>query len=117
MARPIISQMRDGDLRIPDGPITGEQLRAIFQRLNFQLNPYFDGLNKLVAKGITTTDNLKCDLVTGSFTHAVPATVQLSTLLRASSALVLGASGQWVRSHPVVMMNPATPGARPSCSV
>jgi hypothetical protein len=89
-----ITSLKEADLQIPEGPITGTQLRETFRRLFAELNPYFDSLNKLGAKGVTFADNVACEVASVQFTHGVPQLVSLKTLTRAGSALVLSADGQ-----------------------
>lgn len=104
MGAPRISPLRDEDLGLKDGPATGAGLRDVFRRLFSQVNPFFDALNKLGNKGITLTDNLRCDLVTAKLTHGVAATIALSNLSAANSALALGSDTGILSRHVPVQM-------------
>jgi hypothetical protein len=114
-----ISALKEADLQIPEGPLTGSNLREAFRRLFAELNPYFDGINKVAAKGVTLTDNMSGDLVTGAFSHGVAQQVALKTLKRAGSALVLSADGQVVFPAASVQMVqfPPTSKQGPAASV
>jgi hypothetical protein len=89
-----IAALKESDLQIPDGPIDGDKLREAFRRLFADLNPYFDGLNKLAARGLTLTENVACEIAAVQLTHGVPQLVALKTLTKAGGALVLSADGQ-----------------------
>jgi hypothetical protein len=99
---PRLSALKEADLEIKDGPVDGRSLRESFRRLFGQLNPYFDGLNGLGSKGITLTDNIRCDVAAGKFSHGVAATVALQQLERAGSVIALGADGAIVACQPVL---------------
>lgn len=91
---PNIPVLRESELGIKDGPVNGVDLREAFQRFFAQVNASFDLTNKSLSKGVTLTDNLRCDVVAGQFTHGVAQQVALHTLTKAQSAWVLGADGQ-----------------------
>jgi hypothetical protein len=107
-----LTSLKESDLQIPDGPITGTILREAFQRLFLQLNPYFDGINRLAAGGITFTDNIYCDLIVGKFSHAVAQQVALKNLKRAGSAHVLSADGKTPYGAPSVQMVQLPPASK-----
>jgi hypothetical protein len=91
--------------------LTGPLLLDAFKRLFASLNPYFDGINKLAAKGITFADNFRCDYVVAPFTHGVAQNVALKTLTKAQGLLVLGADSQIVIGATVQMVTgPASAG-------
>ena len=83
-----------------------------FKRLFGQLNPYFDGLNKLAAKGITFADNFRCDYIVAPFTHGVAQNVALKTLTKAQGVLVLGADSQIVAGATVQMVTGSASAGR-----
>lgn len=114
-----IAALKEGDLQIPEGPLSGAMLREALRRLFAELNPYFDGINKLAAKGITAGDNFTADIVTGSFTHAVAQQVALKTLKRADYGVILSAAGKVAISPAVVEMvqPPPTLKQTPACNV
>ncbi len=99
-----LSSLKETDLEIKDGPSDGKGLRESFRRLFGSLNPYFDGLNKLAAKGITFSENFRCDYVVAQFSHGVPQKVALKTLTKANGVLVLGADSQIVAGATVAMV-------------
>lgn len=109
MATPThIGSLKEDDLQIKDAPVTGGSLRDAFRRLFASLNPYFDGIDKIAAKGGTFTENMRCEVVSGAFTHGTAQQVRLATLTRAGSALVLGADGQLPMMATVVMVQGTT---------
>lgn len=113
-----ISALKESDLQIPNGQITGEQLREAFRRLFTQLNPYFDGLNKLAAKGITFADNVACEQVSAKFSHGVAQQVLLKTLKRATGVIPTFADGQVIDGCSVQMVQiPPTAKYGPLASV
>jgi hypothetical protein len=90
-AAPKVTQLKAEDLQIADGPIAGTGLRDALRRLFSTLNPFFDGLNKVFSKGITLSENVRCEIVAGQFSHGVTQYVTLRTLTRAAGAIALGA--------------------------
>lgn len=61
------------------------------ERLAALLNPYLTAVNTLVSQsGVSLTDNLSCEVQTGTFAHAVPQAFSLKRLKSAKGALVLG---------------------------
>lgn len=100
-----LASLKEGDLQIDQKkPVTGASLLTAFKNLFTQLNPYFDSINKLAAKGVGLADNVQCEVVTGAFTHGVPQLVSLKTLARANGAIVLGCDGQLPAVPPSISM-------------
>ncbi len=112
---PSINLLKEADLQIPEGAINGAGLRDVFRRLYFQLNPYFDAINKLGAKGITLPENFRCDLVTAKFSHGVPQNVALKNIPKANGAVILGWDGQKPLGFPMVQMVAGT--GRPQVAI
>lgn len=112
-----LATLKESDLQIDEKKeVTGTSLLTAFKNLFAQLNPFFSSLNKLVAKGITFSENIQCDLIAGTFSHGVGQLVALKTLTRANGALVLGAQGQ-VAIGVTVTMQQGTAGSRPLATV
>lgn len=95
---------RETDLGIKDGPVDGASLREVFRKMFAQLNPGLDSANKATAKGLTLADNLRCDIVSGSFSHGVASNFALTNLTKANSALPLGCDTQLLDGFPAVQM-------------
>lgn len=116
---PRIPTLRETDLAIKDGPIDGAALRDAFKRYFALVNASNDATNKSLSKGLTIADNLHCDTLTVSATHATPFTVRLQTIKAAKSCLVTG--GDTLLPFPlaaVQMLQPAqTGGGINACSV
>jgi hypothetical protein len=112
-----ITGLKEADLQIPEGPLTGAALREAFRRLFAELNPYFDAINKLAAKGITFADNIAADVATGQFSHGVAQRVALKTLKRADFAWVQKAESQVPFYASVAMIQSTSPKDVPACNV
>lgn len=106
---------RESDLGIKDGPVDGASLREAFRKLFAQLNPGLDSTNKATAKGLTLADNLRCDIVTGTFAHGVASNFALTNLTKANSALPLGCDTQLFDGFPAVKM--VTGQAKPTVAI
>ena len=110
--------LRETDLGIEDGPITGIVLRDILKRLFTQINGSLDATNKVTAKGVTLGENIRCDLLTAKATHGVAFPVRLKTLAQAQSCLVTG--GDTLLPFPVAsvqMLQPSQAGGAPTANV
>lgn len=105
------AQIRESDLGIADGPLTGEQARAIFRRLAAQLNPGLIQLNQATSKGLSLSTNMRNDMVIATFTHGVEQRVALDNLKTAASARVLSSESQIVAAVPVVKPVPLSQSA------
>lgn len=112
-----ITSLKEADLQIPEGPVTGSMLRETFRRLFAELNPYFDQINKLASKGMTFADNVQCEVAPVTLTHGVPQLVSLKTLKRAGGGLILSADGQVPYGTPTVQMQQSQPGMQPLASL
>lgn len=103
-------------LRKDDFP-SGIQTPADVEKLAQLLNPYLSSLSALIASGVTVTDNVRCEVQTGIFTHNVAGQFTLKMLPAAKGCVVLGcdkAIPQGVVMRPV--LDPR-PGAAPRVSV
>ena len=111
-------QVRESDLGIGDGAVSGDQLRALFRKLAAQLNPGLNDINRATSKGLSLSDNLRNDLVTVEFQHGVEQRIALTNLKQAASARVLSSESQIVSAVPVVRMVPLSQsGGKPMVAV
>lgn len=112
-----LAALKESDLQIDEKKeVTGTSLLTAFKNLFAQLNPFFTSLNKLVAKGVTFSENIQCEVISGTFTHGIAQLVALQTLPRANGAIAIGAQGQ-VATGVSVTMQQGSGGARPLANV
>jgi hypothetical protein len=102
---PRLSQLKETDLALPDsGNVTADQVREAFRRMFSQLNPWADQLNKTLSKGLTFTDNFRCEVVNAKFSHGVAQSVPLKTCKKVAGLIALGADGHLVAGWTVQML-------------
>ncbi|MHB8682831.1 MAG: hypothetical protein ACYC9X_00715 [Dehalococcoidia bacterium] len=95
-------------------PLDDPQLEAIFLRVFERLNPVMLEIAAALRTGLTLADNLRCDVVSGKFTHGVAQTVALHVLSNARSAIPLGADSQLVTG---ITVQPVASRGAPQASV
>jgi hypothetical protein len=106
---PRLSPLKETDLALPDsGNVTAEQAREAFRRFFSQINPWADQLNKTLSKGLTFSDNFRCEVVNATFSHGVAQTLSLKTLKKTAGLIALGANGHLVAGWTVQMLPAGT---------
>lgn len=99
-----LGQLKETDLQIDGSTPQGKALLSAFKNFFAQVNPYFDSINRLFAKGISLTDNIRAEIVSGTFSHGIAQLVRLKVLERASGAVVLGANGKVAAGASITML-------------
>jgi hypothetical protein len=112
-----LNKLREKDLGIGDGPVTGQQLRDVFGRLFAQVNPWASQVDALSAAGVTLTENFRCEVANAKFSHGVARAISLKKLSRCSGAVVLGWNGQLPAGPPMVRMAQVPPDRDPVVNI